>query len=115
MATSPGGGRGSNAVRGLGETARAFKRTRRLAQLQGRCGGVRGGPLEEHLVPSTSAAPAIAAPAATVAVSVAIAEGQIIGIMRRLGATSGPDPITTTYDDFANWFNLPPSGYDVTA
>ena len=44
-----------NAVRRLGETARAFKRTRRLAQLQGRCGGVRGGPLEEHLVPSTSA------------------------------------------------------------
>ena len=115
MATSPGGGRGSNAVRGLGETARAFKRTWRLAQLQGRRGGVRGDPIEEQLVPSTSAAPAIAAPAATVAVSVAIAEGQIIGIMRRLGSTSGPDPLTTTYDDFANWFNLPPSGYDVTA
>jgi len=82
-----------NAVRRLGETARAFKRTWRLVQLQGRRGGVRGDPIEEQLVPSTSAAPALAAPAATVAVSVAIAEGQIIGIMRRLGSSSGPDPL----------------------
>jgi len=99
--------------RRLGQTARAFRRTtRRLRQLQrGRGGGGGDSSAEVQVVPATpTTAPAPAVPAgaaAVVVVVVVVVHGPIVGIMRRLGAGFGPDPLTTDFEDFANWFNLP--------